>query len=56
MEEFFTLPSGLFLSMVAPLYFEELDCFAPCDMVLLVQDHDWMLRICQVSLEWCHIE
>jgi hypothetical protein len=54
-EEFFTLPSGLFLGMVAPLYLEELYSFAPCNMVLLIQDLDWMLRVCQVSLELCHV-
>jgi hypothetical protein len=29
MKEFFTLPSGLFFSMVAPLYLEELVSIAP---------------------------
>jgi hypothetical protein len=55
MEEFFTLPSGLFFGMVAQLYSEELDHFAPCDTVLLIQDNDMMLRIRQVSLDWCHV-
>jgi hypothetical protein len=55
MDEFFTLPSGLFFSMVAPLYLEELDSLVPCDTVLLIQDLDWMLEVRQVSLEWCHV-
>jgi hypothetical protein len=45
MEEVFTLPSGFFFGVVAPLHFEELDSFAPCDTVLLIQDLDRMLRI-----------
>jgi hypothetical protein len=45
MEEVFTLPSGLFFSMVAPLYFEELNSFALCDTVHLIQDLDRMLVV-----------
>jgi hypothetical protein len=39
-EEFFTLPSELFLGMVAPLYLEELYSFTPCNTILLIQDLD----------------
>jgi hypothetical protein len=55
MEEFLTLPSGLFFGMVASLYLEELDSITPHDMVLLIQDLDRRLGVCQVSLEWCHV-
>jgi hypothetical protein len=54
-EEFFTVPSGLFFSMIALLHFEEFDSLAPCDTVLLIQDLDQMLMVRQVSLEWCHV-
>jgi hypothetical protein len=47
--------SCFFLSVVAPLYLEELDCFMPCDMILLIQDFDWVLGVRQVSLEQCHL-
>jgi hypothetical protein len=39
--------------MVAPLDLEELDCLMPCDVTLLIQDLDRMLRICQICLERC---
>jgi hypothetical protein len=55
MEEIFTLPSGFFFGMVAPLHLEELDNFAPVDMTFLIQDLDRMLGVCQVSLKWCHV-
>jgi hypothetical protein len=55
MKEFFTLPSGIFFDMVAPLYLEELYSFVPHNTVLLIQALDWMLGVCQVSLEWRHI-
>jgi hypothetical protein len=38
-------PSCFFSSVVAPLYLEELDGFTPCDMILLIQDFDWMLGV-----------
>jgi hypothetical protein len=38
--------------MVTPLYLEELDSLAPCDMILMIQDLDRMLEVRQVSLEW----
>jgi hypothetical protein len=55
MEKFFTLLSGFFFSMVAPLHFVELDHLTPSDTVLLIQDLDQMLGIRQVSLEWYHV-
>jgi hypothetical protein len=55
-EKVFTLPGGFFFGLVTPLYFEELDSFALCDMVLLVQDLDRMLGVHQVSLKWCHFQ
>jgi hypothetical protein len=42
-KEFFTLPSGFFFGMVAPLHLEELDSFALGDTVFLIQDLDQML-------------
>jgi hypothetical protein len=47
-------PYCFFFSVVAPFYLEELDCFTPHDTILLIQDFDWVLRVWQVSLEWCH--
>jgi hypothetical protein len=44
----------LLLQSVAPLYLEELDCFQPRDMILLIQDLDWVLGVRQVILEQCH--
>jgi hypothetical protein len=55
-DEVLTFPCCFFFSVIAPLYFEELDCFTPCDTILLIQDLDQMLRVRQVSLEWCHFE
>jgi hypothetical protein len=54
MEEFITLISGFFFTMIDPLYLEELDSLAPCDTVLLIQDLDRMLGVHQISLEWYH--
>jgi hypothetical protein len=54
MEEVFTFPSCFFFRVVAPLYLEELDCFAPRDTILLIQDLDRVLGVGQVSLERCH--
>jgi hypothetical protein len=39
--------------MVAPLYLEELNGLAPSDMILLVQDLDWVLGIGQIYFERC---
>jgi hypothetical protein len=36
-------PCCFFLRVVAPLYTKELDYFTPCDMILLIQDLDWVL-------------
>jgi hypothetical protein len=47
-EKVFTFPSGFFFGMVAPLYLEELPSFAPCGMVLLIQDLDRMLGLRRV--------
>jgi hypothetical protein len=49
-----TFLSCFFFSVVAPMYLEELDCFMPCDTILLIQDFDWVLGVRQVSLERCH--
>jgi hypothetical protein len=54
MKEVFIFPSCFFLSVVAPLYLEELDYFTPSDTLLLIQDFDWVLKVQQVSLERCH--
>jgi hypothetical protein len=53
-EEVLAFPCCFFFRVVAPLYLEELDCFTPRDMILLIQDLDWMLGVRQVSLEQCH--
>jgi hypothetical protein len=53
-EEVLTFPCCFFFRVVAPLYLEELDCFTPHDMILLIQDLDWVLGVRQVSLERCH--
>jgi hypothetical protein len=47
-------PSLFFFRVVAPLYLEELYCLTPCDIILLIQDLDWVLGVRQVSLEQCH--
>jgi hypothetical protein len=43
MKKALTFPSCFFFSVVAPLYLEAFYCFTPCDMILLIQDFDWML-------------
>ncbi len=53
-EKVLTFPNCFFFRVVAPLYLEELDCFMPRDMILLIQDLDQVLRVRQVSLEQCH--
>jgi hypothetical protein len=53
MKEILAFPSCFFLSVVAPLYLEELDHFMPHDMILLIQVLDVMLGVRQVSLERC---
>jgi hypothetical protein len=54
MKEVIAFPGCFLLSVVAPLYLEELDSFTPCDTIFLIQDLDWVLRVRQVSLERCH--
>jgi hypothetical protein len=54
MKEVLTFPSCFFFRVIAPLYLDELDYFMPRDTILLIQDPDWVLRVRQVSLEWCH--
>jgi hypothetical protein len=44
-EEVFAFPSCFFFRVVAPLYLEELDCFTPRDMILLIQDLDLVLEV-----------
>jgi hypothetical protein len=53
-EEVLTFPSCFFFRVVAPLYLKELECFTPCDTILLIQDLDRVLGVRQVGLEWCH--
>jgi hypothetical protein len=47
-EKICTLPCRFFYRMVAPLDLVELDHLSPCDMTLLIQDLDWVLRICEI--------
>jgi hypothetical protein len=54
MKEVLAFPSYFFFRVVAPLYFEELDCFTPRDTILLIQALDWVLGVRQISLERCH--
>jgi hypothetical protein len=54
MKKVLAFPSCFFFRVVAPLYIEELNCFTPCDMILLIKDFDWLLWVRQVSLEQCH--
>jgi hypothetical protein len=54
MEEVLTFPCCFFFRVIAPLYLEKLDCFTPRDTILLIQDLNQVLRVRQVSLEWCH--
>jgi hypothetical protein len=45
MKEVLASPSCFFFGAVAPLDLEELDCFTPCDTILLIQDSDWVLGV-----------
>jgi hypothetical protein len=45
MKEVIAFPGCFLLSVVAPLYLEELDSFTPCDTIFLIQDLDWVLRV-----------
>jgi hypothetical protein len=54
MKEVLAFPNCFFFRVVAPLYLKELDCFTPCDTILLIQDLDWVLGVRQVSLQRCH--
>jgi hypothetical protein len=53
-EEVLAFPGCFFFRVVAPLYHEEFDYFSPHDTILLIQDLDRVLRVRQVSIEWCH--
>jgi hypothetical protein len=53
-EEVFAFLGCFFFRVVAPLYLEELECFSPCDTILLIQDLNRVLGVRQVSLERCH--
>jgi hypothetical protein len=53
-KEVLAFSSCFFFRVFAPLYLEELDCFQPRDMILLIQDLDWELGVRQVILEQCH--
>jgi hypothetical protein len=55
-EKILTFSSCFFFKVIAPLYLKELDCFPPRDMILLIQDLDWVLGVRQVSLERCHFQ
>jgi hypothetical protein len=48
LEKIFTLPCRFFYRMVDSLDLVELDHLPPCDMTLLIQDLDRVLRICQI--------
>jgi hypothetical protein len=54
MEDVLDLPCCFFFRVVALLYLEEHDCFAPRDTILLLLDLDRVLGVRQVSLEQCH--
>jgi hypothetical protein len=45
MKEVLTFQICFFLRVIAPLYLEELDCFMPRDIILLIQDLDWLLGV-----------
>jgi hypothetical protein len=45
MKEILTFPNCFFLRVIAPLYLQELDSFMPRDMILLIQDLDWVLGV-----------
>jgi hypothetical protein len=47
-EKIFALLCCFFYRMVAPLDLVELGHLTPCDMTLLIQDLDQVLRICQI--------
>jgi hypothetical protein len=53
-EKILAFPCCFFLRVIAPLYLKELNCFMPHDMILLIQDLDWVLVVRQVSFEQCH--
>jgi hypothetical protein len=44
-EEVLAFPCCFLFRVVAPLYLEELDCFTPRDMILLIQDLDRVLGV-----------
>jgi hypothetical protein len=54
MKKVIAFPCCFFFGMIASLDLEELDGFMCGDMILLIQDFDWMLGVRQVSLERCH--
>jgi hypothetical protein len=54
MKKFLAFPCCFFFGVVAPLDLEELEGFMPRDMILLIQDFDWVLRVRQDSLKLCH--
>jgi hypothetical protein len=45
-----TFPSFFISRVVVPLYLEELDCFTPHNMILRIQDLDWVLGVRVVGL------
>jgi hypothetical protein len=45
MKEVVAFPCCLFFRVFAPLYLEELDCFTLRDMILLIQNLDWVLGV-----------
>jgi hypothetical protein len=49
-------PTWPLLGMIAPLYIEELNHLACHDTVILIQDLDGVLEICQVRLKRCHVK
>jgi hypothetical protein len=47
-EKIFDVSCRFFYCMVALLDLVELDRLSPCDMILLIQDLDRVLKICQI--------
>jgi hypothetical protein len=54
-KEVLALAHCFFVTMIAPLNLEELDHLVNRDTILLIQDLDGVLGICQICLERCHV-
>jgi hypothetical protein len=55
MKKFLGLPCSLLLGMMAPQNFEESNHSMPRDLVLLIQNLHWVLRIRQIGIEGCDV-